>query len=71
MTIGIAAAGIALAAIAMLLLRHELTPAAVGTDTGLRQVAPKPAITYTGPATTGPTPTPPPEPSTLLDNGDR
>lgn len=53
---------LALTAIAVALLHQLLLAAPDRTDTGLRPVPPTPAITYTGPITTGPTPTPAPDP---------
>jgi hypothetical protein len=49
-----------LAAIVVALLHHQLGVADRALDVGVRPVEPTPEITYTGPITTGPTPTPPP-----------
>jgi hypothetical protein len=51
-----------MSALAVLGLHHAFSLPVAGADTGLRPVPQKPAITYTGPITTGPTPTPPPDP---------
>lgn len=49
-----------LSGLVVLALNHQLGAADRALDTGVRPVEPTPEITYTGPITTGPTPTPPP-----------
>jgi hypothetical protein len=59
-TVAIMLAGAILAGLLVLLLRHQLGIADRALDTGARPVEATREITYTGPITSGPTPTPPP-----------
>jgi hypothetical protein len=69
--LGIGAAVVALAVLAVLFLHHALAPRDLLRDSGLRPVDRKPAITWSGSIPTGPAPTPPALPSTSPAQGGR
>ncbi|HEY9354619.1 MAG TPA: hypothetical protein VIP28_15260 [Nocardioides sp.] len=62
LTLGIMLLAAVLSGLVVLLLHHQRGVADRALDVGVRPVGPTPEITYTGPITTGPTPTPPPDP---------